>query len=41
MIIKDHINMIPDHPLRGHNDERFRPRFVNIVSLTKNTNIKS
>lgn len=23
MIIKDHINMIPDHPLRGHNDERF------------------
>ena len=30
MIIKDHINMIPDHPLRGHNDERFGPRFVNL-----------
>lgn len=30
MIIKDHINMIPDHPLRGHNDERFGPRFVNM-----------
>src|SRR5690606_7368794 len=21
MVIGDHINMIPDHPLRGHNDE--------------------
>ena len=30
MIIKDHINMIPDHPLSGHNDERFGPRFVNM-----------
>jgi purine-nucleoside phosphorylase len=30
MIIKDHINMIPDHPLRGKNDERFGPRFVNM-----------
>ena len=30
MIIKDHINMIPDHPLRGLNDERFGPRFVNM-----------
>lgn len=27
MIIRDHINMMPDHPLRGKNDERFGPRF--------------
>lgn len=30
MIIKDHINMMPEHPLRGKNDERFGPRFVNM-----------
>ena len=30
MVLKDHINMIPDHPLRGANDERFGPRFVNM-----------
>ena len=30
MLIKDHINMMPEHPLRGHNDERFGPRFVNM-----------
>ncbi|CAM3657161.1 purine-nucleoside phosphorylase [Flavobacterium gelidilacus] len=30
MIITDHINMMPEHPLRGHNDERFGPRFVNM-----------
>ena len=29
-IITDHINMMPEHPLRGHNDERFGPRFVNM-----------
>lgn len=27
MLIDDHINMIPDNPLRGVNDERFGPRF--------------
>lgn len=27
MLIDDHINMIPDNPLRGINDERFGPRF--------------
>ncbi|MAY84961.1 MAG: purine-nucleoside phosphorylase [Flavobacteriales bacterium] len=27
MLIDDHINMIPDNPLRGENDERFGPRF--------------
>jgi purine-nucleoside phosphorylase len=30
VIIKDHINMMPEHPLRGQNDERFGPRFVNM-----------
>lgn len=30
VIIKDHINMAPEHPLRGKNDERFGPRFVNM-----------
>lgn len=30
MIIKDHINFMPEHPLRGKNDERFGPRFVNM-----------
>jgi len=30
MIIKDHINMMPNHPLRGSNDERFGPRFVDM-----------
>lgn len=30
MLITDHINMIPEHPLRGKNDERFGPRFVDM-----------
>ncbi|MDV7187107.1 purine-nucleoside phosphorylase [Lutibacter sp. TH_r2] len=30
MIITDHINMMPDHPLHGKNDERFGPRFVDM-----------
>ncbi|MGB5364052.1 MAG: purine-nucleoside phosphorylase [Aureibaculum sp.] len=30
MIIKDHINMMPDHPLHGKNDERFGQRFVDM-----------
>jgi purine-nucleoside phosphorylase len=30
MIIKDQVNMMPEHPLRGRNDERFGPRFVNM-----------
>lgn len=30
MIITDHINAFPEHPLRGANDERFGPRFVNM-----------
>ncbi len=30
MIISDHINMMPEHPLRGKNDELFGPRFVDM-----------
>ncbi len=30
MIIDDHVNMIPEHPLRGSNDERFGPRFLDL-----------
>jgi purine-nucleoside phosphorylase len=30
VIITNHINMMPEHPLRGKNDERFGPRFVNM-----------
>ncbi len=30
MIINDHINMMPHNPLRGENDERFGPRFVDM-----------
>lgn len=30
VVIKDHINLMPEHPLRGKNDERFGPRFVNM-----------
>ncbi len=30
VLIKDHINFMPEHPLHGKNDERFGPRFVNM-----------
>jgi purine-nucleoside phosphorylase len=30
VLLKDHVNMMPEHPLRGKNDERFGPRFVNM-----------
>lgn len=30
VLINDHINMFPEHPLRGKNDERFGPRFLNM-----------
>lgn len=30
MMIKDHINMMPEHPLRGKNLEEFGPRFVDM-----------
>ena len=30
MIIRDHINMMPSHPLQGKNDDRLGPRFVDM-----------
>lgn len=30
VLINDHINMMPEHPLRGANDLKFGPRFVNM-----------
>jgi len=30
VLIKDHINLFPEHPLRGKNDLRFGPRFLNM-----------
>jgi purine-nucleoside phosphorylase len=27
VVVKDHINLLPEHPLRGPNDERLGPRF--------------
>lgn len=30
VLLHDQINMMPEHPLRGINDERFGPRFVNM-----------
>jgi purine-nucleoside phosphorylase len=30
VIINNHINMMPEHPLRGINDERLGPRFLNM-----------
>lgn len=30
VLLNDHVNMMPEHPLRGKNDERFGPRFVNM-----------
>ena len=44
MVIKDHINMLPEHPLRGENDNRFGPRFVDMhepYNLEMITNFKS
>jgi purine-nucleoside phosphorylase len=33
MLISDHINMIGVNPLRGHNDERFGPRFPDMTEV--------
>lgn len=30
VVIRDHINMMPEHPLRGHNEDSLGPRFVNM-----------
>lgn len=31
VVVRDHINLLPDHPLRGENDERLGPRFVDML----------
>jgi purine-nucleoside phosphorylase len=31
VVIRDHINLQPEHPLRGPNDERFGPRFPDMM----------
>jgi len=36
MVITDHINMMPVHPLHGKNDERFGPRFVDMHEAYSN-----
>jgi purine-nucleoside phosphorylase len=37
--LKDQINMMPEHPLRGKNDERFGPRFLNMSEPFSNNMI--
>ena len=39
VLLKDQINMMPEHPLRGKNDERFGPRFLNMSEPFSNTMI--
>ena len=44
MLITDHVNMMPEHPLRGSNDVRFGPRFVNMsepYSKSMNANVRA
>ena len=44
MLITDHVNMMPEHPLRGSNDTRFGPRFVNMsepYSKSMNANVRA
>lgn len=31
VIVRDHINLLPEHPLRGANDERLGPRFPDML----------
>lgn len=36
VLIQDHINLHPEHPLRGKNDERFGPRFPDMMHTYNN-----
>ena len=31
VVVRDHINLLPEHPLRGENDERLGPRFPDMM----------
>ncbi|MBX2890712.1 MAG: purine-nucleoside phosphorylase [Saprospiraceae bacterium] len=31
VVVRDHINLLPEHPLRGANDERLGPRFPDML----------
>lgn len=31
VLVRDHINLLPEHPLRGENDERLGPRFPDML----------
>src|SRR5262249_34414744 len=33
MVISDHLNLMGDNPLRGVNDDRFRPRFPDMAAV--------
>jgi purine-nucleoside phosphorylase len=32
VVVHDHINLLPEHPLRGENDERLGPRFPDMLN---------
>jgi purine-nucleoside phosphorylase len=40
MLIKDHINLIPDNPLRGPNDSTLGPRFLDLFNCYNSKLIK-
>ena len=37
VFVRDHINMQPDNPLRGHNDDRLGPRFPDMLQTYDRT----
>lgn len=39
VVVRDHINLLPEHPLRGPNDERLGPRFPDMLR-TYDTNMR-
>jgi purine-nucleoside phosphorylase len=41
MIINDHINLFPEHPLRGKNDEQMGPRFPDMTEPYSHKLIRS